>query len=126
MVEYFTTSIWYFYGTWFTGDAGLGEWTEKVFINGDLLGEKTIIADNIPNQPPSVDFQQIEVELGQTVTGEFTVTDDGDPFWFNLESEPNNGGNIDLFGGRRRKFEYTAPTPPEPHRRDISDQVTLF
>ena len=108
-VEYFTTSIWYFYGTWFTGDAGLGEWTEKVFINGDLLGEKTIIADNIPNQPPSVDFQQIEVELGQTVTGEFTATDDGDPFWFNLESEPNNGGNIDLFGGRRRKFEYTAP-----------------
>ena len=49
------------------------------------------------------------MELGETVTGEFTATDDGDPFWFNLESEPNNGGAIELHGGRKRKFEYTAP-----------------
>ena len=54
-------------------------------------------------------MQQISVELGETISGEFTVTDDGDPFWFNLVLGSNHGGQIDLFGGRRRKFTYTAP-----------------
>ncbi len=87
-----------------------GEWTEKFYINSEQIDQLSYTIDNIPNQSPIVDFQQIEVELGQTVTGEFTATDDGDPFWFNLESQPNHGGEIELYGGRRRKFEYTAPT----------------
>ena len=87
-----------------------GEWTEKFYINSVQFDQLSYTIDDIPNQPPNVDFQQVEVELGQTITGEFTATDDGDPFWFNLESEPNNGGDIELYGGRRRKFEYTAPT----------------
>ena len=84
----------------------LGDWTEEIYINSDLLAVKNFVCDEIPNQDPSVDFQQISVELGETVTGEFTATDDGDPFWFNLESEPNNGGTIELHGGRKRKFQY--------------------
>jgi murein DD-endopeptidase MepM/ murein hydrolase activator NlpD len=86
-----------------------GEWTEKFYINSVQIDQLSYTIDDIPNQFPIVDFQQIEVELGQTITGEFTATDDGDPFWFNLETEPNNGGNIELYGGRRRKFTYTAP-----------------
>ena len=86
-----------------------GEWTEKFYINSVQIDQLSYTIDDIPNQSPIVDFQQIEVELGQTITGEFTATDDGDPFWFNLESEPNHGGEIELYGGRRRKFEYTAP-----------------
>jgi hypothetical protein len=109
--EYYTASFWYWYGTWGAYlDNSYGEWTEKHYINSKLIGEKSYVCDNIPNQSPSVDFQQISVELGETITGEFTATDDGDPFWFNLESEPNHGGEIELYGGRRRKFEYTAPT----------------
>ena len=108
--EYYTASFWYWYGTWGAYfDNSYGEWTEKHYINSKLIGEKSYVCDNIPNQSPSVDFQQISVELGETITGEFTATDDGDPFWFNLESEPNHGGEIELYGGRRRKFEYTAP-----------------
>jgi hypothetical protein len=108
-VEYYTTSLWYFWGSWLTGNDALGDWTEKFYINSKLVGEKSYVCDNIPNQSPGVDFQQISVEIGETITGEFTATDDGDPFWFNLETEPNHGGEIELYGGRRRKFEYTAP-----------------
>jgi murein DD-endopeptidase MepM/ murein hydrolase activator NlpD len=86
-----------------------GEWTEKFYINSVQIDQLSYTIDDIPNQSPIVDFQQISVELGETITGEFTATDDGDPFWFNLESEPNHGGEIELYGGRRRKFEYTAP-----------------
>ena len=53
---------------------------------------------------------QYDVELGQTITGEFELDDDGEPFWFNLESNPVYGGVVEIFGGRRRKFSYTAPT----------------
>ena len=108
-IEYYTMSFWYFWGTWDTSDDALGNWTEQFFINSKLVGEKSYVCDDIPNQSPSVDFQQISVELGQTITGEFTATDDGEPFWFNLDGEPNNGGTIELYGGRRRKFKYTAP-----------------
>ena len=108
-VTYYTTSLWYFWGSWLTGNDALGDWTEKFYINSKLVGEKSYVCDNIPNQSPGVDFQQISVEIGETITGEFTATDDGDPFWFNLETEPNHGGEIELYGGRRRKFEYTAP-----------------
>jgi len=108
-IEYYTTSFWYFWGTWDTDDGALGNWTEQFLINSKLVGEKSYVCDDIPNQSPEVDFQQMSVELGQTITGEFSVTDDGAPFWFNLESEPNNGGDIELYGGRKRKFEYTAP-----------------
>ena len=108
-IEYYTASFWYFWGTWGTDDGALGNWTEQFLINSKLVGEKSYVCDDIPNQSPEVDFQQISVELGQTITGEFSASDDGDPFWFNLESEPNNGGNIELYGGRKRKFQYTAP-----------------
>ena len=108
-VDYYTASLWYTWGYWDDSEDALGEWREEIYVNDTLLAERIYVCDNIPNQSPSVDFQQISVELGQTITGEFTVTDDGDPFWFNMESEPNNGGSIELYGGRRRKFEYTAP-----------------
>ena len=108
-VEYYTTSFWYSWGYWDDSEDALGEWREEIYVNDTLLAEKIYVCDDIPNQSPSVDFQQISVELGQTITGEFTATDDGEPFWFNIESEPNNGGTIELHGGRRRKFEYTAP-----------------
>ncbi len=107
--EVYTASFWYSWGYWGEDEDALGDWTEEIYINSDLLAVKNFVCDEIPNQDPSVDFQQISVELGETVTGEFTATDDGDPFWFNLESEPNNGGTIELHGGRKRKFEYTAP-----------------
>jgi len=108
---YYTNSFWYWYGTWDWNNIGgpLGEWTEKTYINSKLVGEKSYVCDEIPNQAPSVDMQQLSVELGETITGEFTATDDGHPFWFNLVSAPNNGGAIELYGGRRRKFTYTAP-----------------
>ena len=107
--EFYTTSFWYSWGFWDNDEGALGEWTEKTYINSDLLAVKTYVCDDIPNQSPSVDFQQISVELGETITGEFTATDDGNPFWFNLDNEPNNGGSIELYGGRKRKFKYTAP-----------------
>ena len=107
--ELYTGSQWNIQGIWVEGDDALGEWTEKLFINSELQGEKTFICDENSNLSPSVDFQQIDVELGETVTGVFTATDDGDPFWFNLVNEPNNGGSVELYGGRRRKFKYTAP-----------------
>ncbi|HIB32559.1 MAG TPA: T9SS type A sorting domain-containing protein [Candidatus Marinimicrobia bacterium] len=104
---------WYSY--WFVPDNNMdpedyGEWTEKFYINSVQFDQLSYIIDDIPNQLPYVDFQQIEVQLGQTVTGEFTAADpDGDIFWFNLESEPNNGGSIELYGGRDRKYRYAAP-----------------
>jgi|TARA_B110000444_G_scaffold40347_1_gene36149 hypothetical protein len=110
-LDSYTSSFWYWFGTW--GDNledPYGEWTEKHYINSQLIGENSYVCDDIPNQSPSVDFQQISVEVGKTVTGEFTATDDGDPFWFNIESNPNNGGSLELLGGRKRKFEYTAPS----------------
>jgi len=107
--QLYTGSQWWIQGIWVEGDDAIGEWTEKLFINSILQGEKTIICDDNSNLVPSVDFQQIGVELGETITGVFTATDDGDPFWFNLVNEPNNGGSIELYGGRTRKFEYTAP-----------------
>jgi len=107
--EWYTGSQWNISGIWVEGDDAIGEWTEKLFINSELQGEKTFTCDENSNLSPSVDFQQIDVELGETVTGVFTATDDGDPFWFNLENEPNNGGSIELYGGRKRKFKYTAP-----------------
>ena len=107
--EWYTGSQWNIQGIWVEGDDAIGEWTEKLFINSELQSEKAFICDENSNLSPSVDFQQIDVELGETVTGVFTATDDGDPFWFNLENEPNNGGSIELYGGRKRKFKYTAP-----------------
>ena len=105
----YTGSQWNIQGIWVEGDDAIGEWTEKLFINSELQSEKAFICDENSNLSPSVDFQQIGVELGETITGVFTATDDGDPFWFNLENEPNNGGSIELYGGRKRKFKYTAP-----------------
>lgn len=109
--EYYTNSFWYWYGTWDWISIGgpVGDWTERTYINSKLVGEKNYICDEIANQVPSVDMQQLTVNIGETITGEFTATDDGDPFWFNIESEPNNGGTLELYGGRRKKFKYTAP-----------------
>ena len=104
---------WYSY--WFVPDNNMdpedyGEWTEKFYINSVQFDQLSYTIDDIPNQLPYVEFEQIEVQLGDTVTGEFTASDpDGDIFWFNLESEPNNGGSIELYGGRDRKYRYAAP-----------------
>ena len=108
-------AVGWWFSYWFVPDNNMnpedyGEWTEKFYINSVQFDQLSYTIDDIPNQLPNVDFQQIEVHLGQTVTGEFTASDpDGDIFWFNLESEPNNGGIIELYGGRDRKYLYAAP-----------------
>ena len=103
--EFYSQSFWYWYGSWdWMSMDPIGEWREENYINSKLLGVRNFNCDEVPNQIPSVDMQQISVELGETISGEFTVTDDGDPFWFNLVAGSNHGGQIDLFGGRRRKF----------------------
>jgi len=108
--EFYSQSFWYWYGSWdWMPMDPIGEWKEENYINSNLLGVRNFNCDDVPNQIPSVDMQQISVELGKTISGEFTVTDDGDPFWFNLVAGSNHGGHIDLSGGRRRKFTYTAP-----------------
>ena len=75
--QLYTGSQWWIQGIWVEGDDAIGEWTEKLFINSILQGEKTIICDENSNLSPSVDFQQIDVELGETITGVFSATDDG-------------------------------------------------
>tara|TARA_Y100001970_G_scaffold70320_1_gene89550 strand:- start:924 stop:3287 length:2364 start_codon:yes stop_codon:yes gene_type:complete len=106
---YYATSYWWINITWFTEDENVGVWNEKVYINNTLVGEKSFICNSQPNQIPMVASNEYDVELGQTVTGEFILNDDGEAFWFNLDSEPANGGLVEIFGGRRRKFNYTAP-----------------
>ena len=107
---YYATSYWWSINNWFPGDENVGNWVEKIFINSTLVGEKSFTCDTLPNQVPLVVSHQYDVELGQTITGEFELDDDGEPFWFNLESNPLYGGVVEIFGGRRRKFSYTAPT----------------
>ena len=106
---YYATSYWWINNVWFPGDENVGSWEEKVFINSVLVGEKSFICDTQTNQTPTVVSNQYEVELGQTVSGEFEIDDDGEAFWFNLESNSTNGGLLEIFGGKRRKFTYTAP-----------------
>ena len=107
---YYATSYWWILNTWFPGDENVGEWEEKVFVNSSLVGEKSFTCDIQFNQIPMVVNQQYDVQLGQTIIGEFELNDDGDPFWFHLETGLAYGGEIELYGGRRRKFKYTAPT----------------
>ena len=107
---YYATSYWYIVNTWFSGDENIGDWDEKVFLNSTLVGEKSFICDTIPNQIPIVVSQQYDIEMGQIISGEFELDDDGEPFWFNLDQGSVNGGIVENYGGRRRKFSYTAPT----------------
>lgn len=108
---YYATSFWWVvYDNWFPGNENVGAWEERIFINSTLSGQKSFICDTQPNQTPMVVYQQYDVELGHIITGEFEIEDDGDAFWFNLESNPISGGDIEIFGGRRRKFRYTAPS----------------
>ena len=109
-IPYYGTSFWWIVNNWFLGNENIGDWEEKVFINSTLVGEKSFTCDTLSNQLPVVVSQQIDVESGQAIMGEFELDDDGEPFWFNIESNPVNGGLVEIYGGRRRKFKYTAPT----------------
>ena len=109
-IPYYGTSFWWIVNNWFSGNENIGDWEEKVFINSTLVGEKSFTCDTQSNQLPVVVSQQIDVESGQAIMGEFELDDDGEPFWFNIESNPVNGGLVEIYGGRRRKFKYTAPT----------------
>jgi len=109
-LPYYATSFWWVLNSFFSGDEQAGQWEEKVYINNTLHEERSFICTTEPNQTPSVVIGQYDVIQGESITGEFEINDDGDPFWFNLESEPFSGGTIDIFGGRNRKFTYTAPT----------------
>ena len=107
---YYATSYWWFNDIWSRLNENVGEWVERIFINGTLSGQKSFICDTQPNQIPMVVSHEYDVELGHTITGEFEIEDDGDAFWFNLESDPISGGTVEVYGGRRRKFSYTAPS----------------
>ncbi len=107
---YYATSYWWINDIWSPLNENVGEWEERIFINGTLSGQKSFICDTQPNQIPMVVSHEYDVELGHTITGEFEIEDDGDAFWFNLESDPISGGTVEVYGGRRRKFSYTAPS----------------
>lgn len=99
---------WFWYGP-FNQNFPHGNYTRKFFINDSLIGSNDFIVDDLPNQAPVVESQFINVNLGETVEGEFSALDpDGSIFWYNLESEPAQG-TIEIFGGRKRKFRFYAP-----------------
>ena len=98
---------WFWYGTF--PDYPDGNYRKELYINDSLVGINEFYVDNSPNQAPTVNTQFVGVQIGETVEGEFTANDnDGSVIWFNLESGPNHG-TIEIFGGRDRKFRYTAP-----------------
>ena len=98
---------WFWYGP-FNQNLPLGNYRDEVFINDSLVGSNNYIVDDIPNQLPAVTTQIIQVDSGQEVEGEFTGMDDGDVFFYEIESQPANG-TIEVYGGRNRKYKYTAP-----------------
>ena len=99
---------WFWYGP-FNQNFPHGNYTRKFFINDSLIGSNDFIVDDLPNQAPVVESQFINVNLGETVEGEFSALDpDGSVFWYNLESGPAQG-TIEIFGGRKRKFRFHAP-----------------
>ena len=99
---------WFWYGP-FNQNFPHGNYTRKFFINDSLIGSNNFIVDDLPNQAPVVESQFINVNVGETVEGEFSALDpDGSIFWYNLESGPAQG-TIEIFGGRKRKFRFHAP-----------------
>ena len=102
------TMPWFWYGP-FNQNYPHGDYTRKFYINDSLVGSNDFTVDELPNQAPIVESQFINVNLGESIEGEFTALDpDGNIFWYNLDSQPAQG-SIEIYGGRERKFRYHAP-----------------
>ena len=98
--------LWY---TPFDEDLPHGDYQKKIYINDSLVASSDFVVDTLPNQLPVVESQYIDMDQGEIVEGEFLASDmDGNIFWYNVETQPEYG-NLEVYGGRKRKFKYHAP-----------------
>ncbi|MFQ5629442.1 MAG: peptidoglycan DD-metalloendopeptidase family protein [bacterium] len=102
----YSSSYWYVFWELPVNPSLYGNWSIKIFRNGDQIAEQPFLYDSNANQLPAIPQKVIEVQKGGEVTGELVGEDsDGAIFWYEAISRPKHGG-FSQFGGRKRKFIY--------------------
>jgi hypothetical protein len=109
-LEIYPRSDWYQESTFPSGDDCLGDWTEKFYINSELIDSLAYVCDNIPNEFPSVHPFIFQVMADTTITAAINSDDDDGTIIWNSVSIPPQHGTFKTFGGYQRNFIYT----PDP------------
>jgi hypothetical protein len=109
-LEIYPRSDWYQEASFPSGDDCLGDWTEKFYINSELIDSLAYVCDNIPNEFPNVHPVIFQVMADTTITAAINSDDDDGTIIWNSASIPPQHGTFKTFGGYQRNFIYT----PDP------------
>jgi len=109
-LEIYPRSDWYHESTFPSGDDCFGDWTEKFYINSDLIDSLEYICDNIPNESPIIHSAIFAVIADEIFTAEIESEDiDGTIIWNSITIPPQHG-TFETYGGYQMNFIYT----PDP------------
>jgi len=109
-LEIYPRSDWVQEASFPSGDDCLGDWTEKFYINSELIDSLAYVCDNIPNEFPNVHPFIFQVMADTTITAAINSDDDDGTIIWNSASIPPQHGTFKTFGGYQRNFIYT----PDP------------
>jgi len=109
-LEIYPRSDWVQESTFPSGDDCLGDWTEKFYINSELIDSLAYVCDNIPNESPNIHPVIFQVMADTTITAAINSDDDDGTIIWNSASIPPQHGTFTTFGGYQKNFIYT----PDP------------
>jgi hypothetical protein len=109
-LEIYPRSDWYQEASFPSGDDCHGDWTEKFYINSELIDSLAYVCDNIPNESPNVHPVIFQVMADGTITAAINSDDDDGTIIWNSANIPPQHGTFKTFGGYQRNFIYT----PDP------------
>ena len=109
-LEIYPRSDWYQEASFPSGDDCHGDWTEKFYINSELIDSLAYVCDNIPNESPNVHPVIFQVMVDGTITAAINSDDDDGTIIWNSANIPPQHGTFKTFGGYQRNFIYT----PDP------------
>ena len=109
-LEISSLSEWYQESIFPWGDDCYGDWTEKFYINNDLIDSLTYVCDSIPNESPTIHSANFEMMADGMITAEINSDDNDGTIIWNSVTVPPQHGTFTTFGGYQNNFIYT----PDP------------
>jgi hypothetical protein len=106
-LEIYPRSDWYQEASFPSGDDCYGDWTEKFYINSELIDSLAYVCDNIPNESPNVHPVIFQVMADGTITATINSDDDDGTIIWNSANIPPQHGAFKTFGGYQKNFIYT-------------------
>jgi hypothetical protein len=106
-LEIYPRSDWYQESTFPSGDDCHGNWTEKFYINSELIDSLMYVCDSIPNKSPNVHPAIFEMMADGIITAEINSDDNDGTIIWNSASIPPQHGTFTTFGGYQKNFIYT-------------------